>query len=118
MGHAEGGQTLEYELKYARVLNGLHGGITPAMIWKTYMERVLGGEPIEQFEGVDMPKRERTVSDTESPDAVNPRATEQPVPDGAANFSPPIDGNINVDPSSVNPSSVSPSRNAATRALR
>jgi penicillin-binding protein 1A len=117
MGYADGGQTLEYELEYARELNGLHGGITPAMIWKTYMERVLGGEPIEPFEGVEMPKRERTVSDTESPDAVDPRATE-PVPHGAPNFSPPIDGNINVDPSSVNPSSVSPSRNAATRALR
>ena len=55
MGYAEGGQTLEYDLEYARELNGLYGGITPAQIWKTYMEQVMEGEPIEQFEGVDMP---------------------------------------------------------------
>ena len=55
MGYAEGGQTLEYDLEYARELNGLYGGITPAQIWKTYMEQVLEGEPIEKFEGVDMP---------------------------------------------------------------
>src|SRR3712207_1520064 len=76
MGYADGGQTLEYELEYARELNGLQGGITPAMIWKTYMERVLGGEIIEQFEGVDVPKEERTVSETESPNATGPRAPE------------------------------------------
>src|SRR3712207_7162379 len=29
MGYADGGQTLEYELEYARELNGLSGGITP-----------------------------------------------------------------------------------------
>jgi membrane peptidoglycan carboxypeptidase len=65
MGYAEGGQTLEYDLEYARELNGLYGGITPAMIWKTYMEQVLEGEPIEQFEGVDMPTdRDRTSGPT------------------------------------------------------
>ena len=133
MGYADGGQTLEYELEYGRELNGLQGGITPAMIWKTYMERVLGGEPIEQFEGVEMPKQEeRTAPDTEPPNATGPRAT-GPVPDGAPNPSPPIDSNMNIDPSganasrvgpstagpsSVSPSSVRPSRNAATRALR
>ena len=132
MGYADGGKTLEYDLEYARELNGLPGGITPAMIWKTYMERVLGGEPIEQFEGVDMPKKERTVSDTEPPDAAGPRAP-APVRDGAPNLRAPIKSNVNVGPSgvgassvgpatagpsSVSPSSVSPSRNAATRALR
>jgi membrane peptidoglycan carboxypeptidase len=132
MGYADGGQTLEYDLEYSRELNGLSGGITPAMIWKTYMERVLGGETIEQFEGVDMPKEEHTVSDTESPNATDPRAP-RPVREGAPNPSPPIGSNVNVDPSgvrassvgpstvvpsSVSPSSVSPSRNAAGRALR
>src|SRR5215211_1133916 len=39
MGYAEGGQTLGYDLEYARELNGLSGGITPAQIWKTYMEQ-------------------------------------------------------------------------------
>ncbi|MDQ5818615.1 MAG: transglycosylase domain-containing protein, partial [Actinomycetota bacterium] len=137
MGYADGGQTLEYELEYARELNGLQGGITPAMIWKTYMERVLGGETIEQFEGVDMPKEERTVSETESPNATGPRAPE-PVREGTPNPSPPIGSNVNVDPpgvrassvspstagpstagpSSVSPSSARPSRNGAGRVLR
>ncbi|MDQ3942249.1 MAG: transglycosylase domain-containing protein, partial [Actinomycetota bacterium] len=127
MGYADGGQTLEYDLEYSRELNGLSGGITPAMIWKTYMERVLGGETIERFEGVDMPKEEHTVSDTESPNATGPRAP-RPVREGAPNPSPPIGSNVNVDPSGVRassvgpspavPSSVSPSRNAAGRALR
>jgi membrane peptidoglycan carboxypeptidase len=137
MGYADGGQTLEYELEYSRELNGLQGGITPAMIWKTYMERVLGGETIEQFEGVDLPKEERTVSDTESQNAVEPRAP-RPVREGAPNPSPPIGSNVKVDPfgvrapsvgpstavpssvspSSVSPSSVNPSRNAAGRGLR
>jgi membrane peptidoglycan carboxypeptidase len=58
MGYAEGGDTLEYVLDYARKLHGLPGGITPAMIWKTYMQQVLREEPIEQFEGVAMPKSE------------------------------------------------------------
>jgi penicillin-binding protein 1A len=128
MGYADGGQTLEYDLEYARELNGLPGGITPAMIWKTYMERVLGGEPIEQFEGVEMPKKERTVPDTESPNAAGPRA-HGPVRDGAPNLRAPIKSNFNVDrsgapsvnPATAGPSSVrpfTPSRNAATRVLR
>jgi penicillin-binding protein 1A len=57
MGHAEGGQTLEYVLDYARRLQGLSGGITPAEIWKTYTQSVLSGEPIEQFDGVKIPER-------------------------------------------------------------
>jgi len=58
MGYAEGGDTLEYVLDYARKLHGLPGGITPAMIYKTYTQRVLAGEPIEQFEGVAVPESE------------------------------------------------------------
>jgi len=57
MAHAEGGQTLEYVLDYARRLQGLSGGITPAEIWKTYTQSVLSGEPIEQFDGVKIPER-------------------------------------------------------------
>jgi membrane peptidoglycan carboxypeptidase len=57
MGYAEGGQTLEYVLEYARKLHGLPGGITPAEIWKTYTQSVLSGEPIEQFDGVKIPER-------------------------------------------------------------
>src|SRR5215207_10098055 len=51
MGYAEGEQTLEYVLDYARKLHGLSGGITPAEIWKTYTKVILSGEPIEQFHG-------------------------------------------------------------------
>src|SRR5919112_1135479 len=58
MGYAEGGDTLEYVLDYARKLHGLPGGITPAMIYKTYTQRVLAGEPIEQFQGVAVPESE------------------------------------------------------------
>src|SRR5215212_6729014 len=58
MGYAEGGDTLEYVLAYARKLHGLSGGITPAQIWKTYTERIMKGEPIQQFEGVEMPEQE------------------------------------------------------------
>src|SRR5215217_7223611 len=57
MGYAEGGQTLEYVLQYARRLHGLSGGITPAEIWKGYTRSVLSGEPIEQFDGVKIPER-------------------------------------------------------------
>src|SRR5215207_308895 len=56
MGYAEGGNTLEYVLEYARELHGLPGGITPAQIWKTYTQQVLDGKPVERFEGVDLPE--------------------------------------------------------------
>jgi membrane peptidoglycan carboxypeptidase len=85
MGYAEGGQTLEYDLEYARELHGLYGGITPAEIWKTYMEQVLKREPIEQFEGVDVPVDGRrdgattdgTVTDASPPPLYEP-ATRNP----------------------------------------
>ena len=71
MGYAEGGDNLEYVLDYARKLHGLPGGITPAMIWKTYTQQVLQGEPIEQFEGVTLPEsKEKTVPGAE-PGAAN-----------------------------------------------
>ena len=58
LGYAEGGKTLEYVLEYARRLHGLPGGITPAEIWKTYTQSILRGEPIEQFDGVEIPEQE------------------------------------------------------------
>jgi penicillin-binding protein 1A len=64
MGYAEGGDTLEYVLDYARKLHGLPGGITPAMIWKTYTQQVLQGEPIEQFEGVTLPESKEKTAPT------------------------------------------------------
>ncbi len=57
MGYAEGGQTLEYVLEYARKLHGLPGGITPAQIWKTYTQVIIRGEPIQQFDGVEIPEK-------------------------------------------------------------
>lgn len=121
MGYAEGGQTLEYDLEYARELNGLSGGITPAQIWKTYMEQALEGEPIEQFEGVEMPTRERTTpADAEPRDATSPTVTDtnfRAVPivgpgaarDRRAGASLSSAAPSSAQPSSVNPSSVSPS---------
>jgi penicillin-binding protein 1A len=73
MGYAEGGNTLEYVLDYARKLHGLPGGITPTMIWKTYTQQVLRGKPAEQFEGVSVFEQE----DETTPAATGPvpRAT-------------------------------------------
>jgi membrane peptidoglycan carboxypeptidase len=115
MGYAEGGQTLEYDLEYARELNGLYGGITPAMIWKTYMEQVLEGDPIEKFEGVEMPAEEgrATQPGAESPNADPPRAAgptgAERLPGGASDIGPSSDSSDNVSPSSVSPSSAGPS---------
>jgi membrane peptidoglycan carboxypeptidase len=143
MGYAEGGQTLEYDLEYARELNGLSGGITPAQIWKTYMEQVLEGEPIEHFEGVEMPAKERTtLSDApvaSPPNAPGPTGLEGTVPEpvsgvvpgagpagerrtGAvpssvapSSASPASAGPSTVNPASVAPSSAAPSSAAPTR---
>ncbi len=78
MGYAEGVDNLEYVLDYSRKLHGLPGGISPAEIWKSYMEEVLKGEPIEQFEGVELPEKqdpERAPGATNGtgPDAKNAR---------------------------------------------
>src|ERR687898_3153335 len=85
MGYAEGGQTLEYVLQYARRLHGLSGGITPAEIWKAYTRSVLSGEPVEQFDGVKIPERAdprpRLKND---PDAVRKRASASPGARGRA----------------------------------
>jgi membrane peptidoglycan carboxypeptidase len=145
MGYAEGGQTLEYDLEYARELNGLLGGITPAQIWKTYMEQVLEGQPIEQFEGVEMPTRERTTPENAEPqNATSPTVTDTnlgavPIvgpgaasdrragaspssapPSSAAPSSaqPSSVSPASVSPSSAAPSSASPSRRSGGRGLR
>src|ERR671921_782337 len=66
MGYAAGGDTLEYILDYARKSHGLSGGIAPAQIWKSYTKVVMEGEPIEQFDGVEIPQTEETPQATES----------------------------------------------------
>ena len=83
MGYAEGGQTLEYVLDYARKLHGLSGGITPAEIWKTYTKVILSGEPIEQFDGVKIPERANPAADSKprvknDPDAARRRSPASP----------------------------------------
>jgi membrane peptidoglycan carboxypeptidase len=110
MGYADGGQTLEYDLEYARELNGLSGGITPAMIWKTYMEQVLEGEPIEKFEGVEMPANDdqTTPPDTESPKPADPMGAER-FRGGASDVSPRREDSNNLNASSVSPASADPS---------
>ena len=95
MGYAEGGQTLEYDLEYARELNGLYGGITPAQIWKTYMEQVMEGEPIEQFEGVEMPANNDQPSERNADTTAttrNERSSPSPVYDRQAASPPPVYG--------------------------
>jgi membrane peptidoglycan carboxypeptidase len=71
MGYAEGGDTLEYALDYARKLHGLPGGINPAMIWKSYTQQVLEGQTIEQFEGVTLPESKEKTAPTEPGKAKN-----------------------------------------------
>jgi membrane peptidoglycan carboxypeptidase len=120
MGYAEGGQTLEYDLEYARELNGLYGGITPAMIWKTYMEQVLEGEPIGKFEGVKRPASDDqpTPPHTESPNAADPTGAKH-FPGSASDVGPLSNYSNSVDSSgvgqsSVGPSSASPSSSSAS----
>jgi membrane peptidoglycan carboxypeptidase len=89
MGYAEGEQTLEYVLDYARKLHGLSGGITPAEIWKTYTQSVLSSEPIEQFDGVEIPERADPAAAPKprvknDPDAARSRATASPGARGPA----------------------------------
>jgi membrane peptidoglycan carboxypeptidase len=134
MGYAEGGQTLEYDLEYSRQLNHLPGGITPAMIWKTYMEQVLGGEPIEKFEGVEMPTEEErpTRPDAGPSNAAEPAGRERltggasdvgqledsPNSASPASVSPNSASPSSFSPSSAGPASVSPSRSSASPAPR
>ena len=127
MGYADGGQTLAYDLEYARELSGLNGGITPAMIWKTYMEQVLEGVPIEKFEGVEMPA-EKDQPDTRPGEQPPMNADDQTRTDrlsgatpergpanddlngvGASSVGPSTVGPSSANPSSANPSSANPS---------
>ena len=123
MGYAEGGQTLEYDLEYARELNGLYGGITPAMIWKTYMEQVLEGEPIERFEGVKMPpEKDRSPPGSKPSNAAGPTGADR-LPAGAPDAGPSNYRSNNVNPTSAGPSSasassVSPSTSSASAVPR
>ncbi|HET6688087.1 MAG TPA: transglycosylase domain-containing protein [Rubrobacter sp.] len=136
LGYAEGGQTLEYDLEYSRELNGLAGGITPAQIWKTYMEQVLAGEPIKQFEGVKIPTEERTTpADTGRRETIQPTTPEgipvvapnpasermtgmSPSSAGPSSAAPSTAAPSTVSPSSAAPSSASPSRRDGDRGLR
>jgi hypothetical protein len=117
MGYAEGRQTLEYVLDYARKLHGLSGGITPAEIWKTYTKVILSDEPIEQFDGVKIPER--------ADPAAAPRARVENDPDSArrrASASPgarvPVTEPRRVAAASASASSVSPSRARESRTKR
>ena len=125
MGYAEGGATLEHTLDYSRKLNGLPGGITPAEIWKTYMEDTLAGEPIEDFEGVEIPEEpaETTAPETTAFDEPPTGATGQPglapgaeatAPITTASPPPQAPGAVpeptaSVPPASAEPSSAGPS---------
>jgi penicillin-binding protein 1A len=125
MGYGEGGATLEYTLDYARKLNGLSGGIAPAEIWKTYMEDVMAGQPVEDFEGVEIPEEPKeTTAPTTGPSEAPPTGTtEQPglahdaqTPAPVTTASPPPqqpgvvpEATASAAPSSAEPSSPEPS---------
>ena len=126
MGYGEGGKNLEYTLDYARKLNGLSGGVTPAEIWKTYMEKALRGEPIEQFEGVEIPKEVEKQEPQPAGDRTTgpgDEATTGAVPGGATTTDRSLDepaavpypGTASTTPSSVAPSSTAPTNPAPAR---
>jgi membrane peptidoglycan carboxypeptidase len=117
MGYADGEQTLEYVLDYARKLHALSGGITPAEIWKAYTQSVLSGEPIEQFDGVKIPERAAPVADPKPRvkndlDAASRRASASP---GARE---PVAEPRRGAAASASASSVSPSRARESMAKR
>jgi membrane peptidoglycan carboxypeptidase len=128
MGYAEGGDNLEYVLDYARKLHGLPGGITPAMIWKTYTQQVLEGEPVEQFEGVAIPESENKSAPGQEPGTtgnapgVRDRAPVDRRPRGAARRTDRAAGAapVSVAPASTSASasSVAPARKERSRATR
>ena len=113
IGYAEGGQTLEYDLEYARRLHDLYGGITPATIWQAYTKQVLAGEPIEKFEGVEMPKEEERSArpGDRAPNAGQPQNANPAgrLPGSASEVRPSSARSNSVGPSSASPSTVSPS---------
>src|SRR5215207_2327626 len=117
IGYAEGGQTLEFVLDYARRLHGLSGGITPAEIWKTYTKVILSGEPIEQFDGVKIPESTDPAADPKPRVKNDPDATRR-----CASASPGAPGPV-AEPrrgaaASASASSVSLSRARGPRAKR
>jgi membrane peptidoglycan carboxypeptidase len=117
MGYAEGGQTLEYVLDYARKLHGLSGGINPAEIWKTHTQTVLSGEPIEQFDGVVIPERADSTADAKPREKNDSGATRR-----RAAASPEAQRVVpeprRVTAASASASSVSPSRAGGPRPKR
>ncbi len=111
MGYGEGGTTLEYTLDYARNLNGLSGGITPAEIWKTYMQDTMAGQPVEDFDGVEV-----SGNEAGTPPAVAP-APETTEPSAVTGASPPPEEPRAVPqpttssaPASAAPASAEPTR--------
>lgn len=118
MGYAEGGQTLEYVLDYARKLHHLSGGVTPAEIWKSYTKEVLEGEPIEQFEGVKPPEEDEhdaTPANAETT-APEPGATNAPDTTRGRSSAPPITREPAARPrrAAAVPASAAPSSAAAS----
>jgi membrane peptidoglycan carboxypeptidase len=117
MGYAEGGQTLEYVLDYARKLHGLSGGINPAEIWKTHTQTVLNGEPIERFDGVVIPERADSTADAKPREKNDSGATRR-----RAAASPEAQRVVpeprRVTAASASASSVSPSRAGGPRPKR
>src|SRR5918998_1540317 len=111
MGYAEGGDTLEYVLEYARKLHELPGGITPAQIWKSYTQVILKDEPIEQFDGVEVPEKEDryTAQGARKHAPAPPRTRGERAPETRRAAA------ASASPSSVSPSRARPARAGAAR---
>lgn len=118
MGYAEGGETLEYVLEYARKLHGLPGGISPAQIWKSYTQVIMRDEPIEQFDGVEIPETEdRSTAPEHSAKNTPAGARKQAsTPSRAREWAPKT--RRAAAAASASASSVAPSRARLTRAER
>jgi penicillin-binding protein 1A len=118
MGYSQGGKTLEYVLDYARKLHGISGGITPAQIWKSYMQSIMRGEPIEQFDGIKIPDQKTHTtapehSEKDAPGTVHKRA---PFATGPLQQVPRT--RRAAAPASASPSSAGPALSRRARAAR
>ena len=77
MGYAEGGQTLDGLL----AIGGQQFGplAPPAVVWQTYMQKVLKDEPTENFEGARVSRPSASAGETTAP-AANPDIAPPPDP--------------------------------------
>ena len=89
MGYAEGGATLEGLL--ALDSRTQQGPISPpAVIFQTQMQRILEGEPVERFEGIEGPQT-MTDATEQVPGGSSSRESTAPVADQSPGMEPPAE---------------------------